>query len=107
MSWNKIGDVRRAQGDLAGALSAYADGLEIAQKLAARDPSQTEWQRDLSVSWNKIGDVRRAQGDLSGARKHYERALEIIEPLAKKDPSNAQWRSDLEWVRARLDENAP
>ncbi len=38
-----------------------------AEKLAAADPGNAGWQRDLSVSLNKIGDVRQAQGDLAGA----------------------------------------
>ena len=59
VSYDRIGDVQRAQGDLPSALSSYKQGLEIAQKLAARDPANTEWQRDLSVSHNKIGDVLR------------------------------------------------
>jgi len=40
--------------------------LGIAEALAARDPANTEWQRDLSVSHNKIGDVLLAQGDGPG-----------------------------------------
>ena len=61
-----------AQGDLAGALAAYEAGLAIAERLAAADPGNAGWQRDLSVSRNKLGDVRRAQGDLAGALAAYE-----------------------------------
>ena len=64
---DRIGDVLLAQGDRAGALAAYRKGLAIAEKLAARDPANTDWQRDLSVSHNKIGDVLVAQGDGEGA----------------------------------------
>ena len=46
---------------------AYTDGKAIAEKLAAADPGNAQWQRDLSVSWDKLGDVRLAQGDLAGA----------------------------------------
>jgi len=45
-----IGDVRVAQGDLAAALTAYEDGLEIARDLAARDPGNAGWARDVWVS---------------------------------------------------------
>ncbi|MGE0480538.1 MAG: hypothetical protein AB7Q17_08710, partial [Phycisphaerae bacterium] len=91
----RVGDVRVAQGDLPGALQAYTDGLEIARKLAARDPSQTEWQRDLSVSWERIGDVRRAQGDLPGALQAYTDSLETRRKLAARDPSQTEWQRDL------------
>ena len=61
-----LGDVRSAQGDLAGALKAYSDGLAIADRLAKSDPGNAGWQRDLSVSYEKVGDVQVAQGDLPG-----------------------------------------
>ena len=56
--------MRVAQGDLPGALSAYEAALAIAERLAAADPGNANWQRDLAVSHNKLGDVRVAQGDL-------------------------------------------
>ena len=39
----------------------------VARKLAATDPSNVEWQRDVSVSLERVGDVRRAAGDRAGA----------------------------------------
>ena len=39
-----------AQGDGAGALAAHRKCLVIAEALAARDPANTGWQRDLSVA---------------------------------------------------------
>jgi hypothetical protein len=38
-SFNKVGDVRLAAGDRAGALAAYEESLVIRRKLAAADPS--------------------------------------------------------------------
>ena len=45
-----------------------------AERLAAADPANTEWQRDLSVSHNKLGDVAVAAGDLAAARDRYQAA---------------------------------
>ena len=90
-----IRDRRTAQGDLAGALESYQAGLDIAEKLAAADPGNAGWQRDLSVSHNKIGDVRTAQGDLAGALESYRASLDIREKLAADDPGNAGWQRDL------------
>ena len=56
-----------------GALAAYRKGLAIREALAARDPANTEWQRDLSVSHDKIGDVLVAQGDGPGALAAYRK----------------------------------
>jgi tetratricopeptide (TPR) repeat protein len=92
-----MGDVLRAQGDLAGALQAYRETQTILTRLAAADPSNAGWQRDLSVSHNKVGDVLRAQGDLAGALKAYRESLAVAARLAAADPSNAGWQRDL-WV---------
>jgi hypothetical protein len=84
-----------AQGDGPGALAAYQAGLTIAEGLAKRDPANTQWQRDLSVSNNKIGDVLVAQGDGPGALAAYQAGLTIAEGLAKRDPANTQWQVDV------------
>ena len=39
MSYNKLGDVQVAQGDLAAALKSYRDGLAIFERLAQSDPA--------------------------------------------------------------------
>jgi tetratricopeptide (TPR) repeat protein len=93
--YGKIGDVQKAQGDLAGALKSYNDSLAIAERLAKADPGNAGWQRDLSASYGKIGDVQKAQGDLAGALKSYNDSLAIAERLAKADPGNAGWQKDL------------
>ena len=87
--------MRVAQGDLAGALAAYDEGLTIARDLAARDPGNAGWARDVSVSLNKVGDVRRAQGDLPGALAAYDESLTIRRDLAARDPGNAGWARDV------------
>ena len=92
---NKVGDVKTAQGDLAGALKAYQDSLAIRDRLAKSDPGNAGWQRDLSVSYDKVGDVKTAQGDLAGALKAYQDSLAIADRLAKSDPGNAGWQRDL------------
>ena len=50
---------RRAQG-LSGRASPSP------RSWPAQDPSNAEWQRDLSVSFDRIGDVQRARGNLDG-----------------------------------------
>ena len=102
VSHNKVGDVLKAQGDLAGALKAYRDSLAIAERLSQSDPSNAGWLRDLSVSHNKVGDVLKAQGDLAGALKAYRDSLAIAERLSQSDPSNAGWLRDLSVSHDRI-----
>lgn len=83
------------QEDLRGALGSYGKALSIRETLAGRDPGNTEWKRDLSMSYNKVGDVQMQQEDLSGALGSYRKALSIRETLAGHDPANADWQRDL------------
>ncbi len=95
VSFDRVGNVQVAQGDLAGALKSYRDSLAIRERLATSDPGNAGWQRDLSVSFNKVGDVQMAQGDLAGALKSYRDSLAIAERLATSDSGNAGWQRDL------------
>ncbi len=92
---NRQADLALLRGDLAGAGQAYRAALAVRERLARADPSNAQWQRDLSVSQDNIGQVLRAQGDLAGAEQAYRAALAVRERLAKADPSNAQWQRDL------------
>ena len=71
-------------GDGRGALVAYRQALGIREALAARDPANTQWQRDLAASHEKIGDVLVAQGGGRGALAAYRQAFAIREPLAAR-----------------------
>ena len=62
MSYDCVGDVMAAQGDLPEALKSFRDGLAISERLARADPSNAGWQRDLSVSYDRIGDVLEGAG---------------------------------------------
>ena len=91
------GDVRVAQGNLPAALAAYEEGLAIVRDLAARDPGNAGWARDLAVSLNNVGDVRVAQGAMPAALAAFEEGLAIRRDLAERDPGNAGWARDV-WV---------
>jgi hypothetical protein len=77
VSHNKVGDVRVAPGDLAGALGAYQAGLAIAERLAARDAGNGGWQRDLLVPRSKIGDALPRLGAVAGARRSADAARDL------------------------------
>jgi tetratricopeptide (TPR) repeat protein len=82
VSHNKVGDVLVARGDLAGALSAYEAGLAIRERLAAVDPSNTLWQRDLIVSHWRLAAVAERRGDGDAAVRAFGAALSLAERLA-------------------------
>ena len=74
--------------DRAGALSAYEESLAIRRKLAASDPKNTGWQRDVSVGLCQVGNVQVAAGDRAAALSAYEESLAILRKLAASDPDN-------------------
>ncbi|MDF1735453.1 MAG: hypothetical protein P1U37_09230 [Minwuia sp.] len=69
--------------------------LDRAGAQVERDPENTEWQRDLSISHDRVGDIRVATGDREGARKAFEAGMRIHEALARRDPENTEWQRDL------------
>ncbi|MEM9460148.1 MAG: tetratricopeptide repeat protein [Myxococcota bacterium] len=89
------GDYLQRVGDLEGAKGCYERALEVLKRLAEGDPSNSTWQRDLSISYEKVGNVARGMGDLEGARGHYERALGVSKCLAEEDSSDSTWQRDL------------
>ena len=100
MSWNKLGDVRVAQGDLAGAVQAYGDARAIREKLAGSDPGNAEWQRDLIVLHWRIADIfERLPQRVGEASTHWLEALCISHQLAdtgRLAPTDANFIEELE-----------
>ena len=72
---NGIVDTRRINNDIA----AYRDALAIAERLAAADPGNAEWQRDLIVSCVKLSEAAPAE-----AAAWLTRALGVARTLAQE-----------------------
>jgi tetratricopeptide (TPR) repeat protein len=101
VSYERIGNVLVAQGNLPEAMKAFREGLAIAERLARDDPGDAGWQRNLSVLYDRIGDVLVAQGNLPEALKASRDSLPIAERLARGDPDNACWLRNLSvsWIK--------
>ena len=101
-----LGDFRVALGDLDGAAEVYEEAEGRMRELAASEPTDTDWQRDVSVSLDRVGDVRVARGDLDGALAAFEEGLTIRPRLAESDPRNAGWQRDVAYSYHKLAEFA-
>jgi hypothetical protein len=101
VSYSKIGDVQSA---LSSALNSYKQGLEIAQKLAARDPANAQWKTDLVISLVKLASMLEQQGTprKREAGINYHRALEILQPLAAENRLTAEQKTWISLLEARL-----
>jgi tetratricopeptide (TPR) repeat protein len=97
-----LGDVEAAFGNRSAALAHHERGQTLVQALAARDPNNAEWQRDLSVSYERVGDISAARGDRDAALKAYKDGLDIAKQLAARDPSNAEWQRDIAYSYWRI-----
>src|SRR5262249_22492224 len=67
------------------------------ERLATADPSNTEWQGDLSTAYERVGDALVAKGRLDEALRAYRDSLVIAERLAATDPSNTRLQSELQF----------
>jgi tetratricopeptide (TPR) repeat protein len=90
-----LGDVRVAQGDSPGALAEYRKVLQIAEALVVRDPTNTQWQCDLSVCHERMGNVLMMQGDAPGALAAYCKALRTREAQTVCDAAAPQRQREL------------
>ena len=95
VSYNNLGHVDLAVGNLGRARDACEKSLEIRARLAEADPDNKGWQLDLSMSYYNLGNVDVAAGNLNGARGSYEKCLKIREHLSEVDPGNSQWQQYL------------
>ena len=77
VSYNKLGDIKIAQGNLANAKANYEKGLQIRETLTDMDPKNAGYKRDLAVSYEKM-----AQIDMPNAKTHWMTAHKIMKALS-------------------------
>jgi len=78
----------------------------VSQRLAAADPANADWQRDLSASLEKLGGLAVARGDLTEAERYYTDCHQTLDRLASSDRGNAAWQHDLSVSLEKLGELA-
>ena len=86
ISAGKLGWVSILQDEFVPAREAYEKSLVIAKRLAVTDPSNTQWQLDLSIGYDGLGSVLIPEGEFGPAREAFEKSLDIRKRLAVIDP---------------------
>jgi hypothetical protein len=104
VSYNKVGEVQQAQGDLTAALQSYSDSRAIRERLAKADPGNAGWQRDLSVSYAKLADAYRKSDHPAKACDALTAGRVIVAKLVEEHPDWAQWKQDLAWFDHQIAE---
>jgi tetratricopeptide (TPR) repeat protein len=97
-----LGDVLQVQGKLEEAQVAFGEYLAISRRLAAQDPSNACWQRELAVAHSKVGGMFEAQGKLALALAAFREFLAILGRVAAQDPSNAGWQRELAVAHSKV-----
>jgi tetratricopeptide (TPR) repeat protein len=77
------------------ALSEYRKSVFLSEKLAAVNPGNIAWQRDVATSYERVGDVLGAAGRREEALIEHRKALAVRERLAQGDRGNATLQREL------------
>lgn len=99
---HQIGQVRFALGKIPEAGEAFRQSLAMARRLAARDPSNAEWQFELGQSHFWLGFLRWNERDLDAALGQFESYREISRALVERDPSNTGWQLEAAYSYSNL-----
>jgi len=100
VTFGKIGEALVMRGKWAAARDAVTDQFGLYQDLAALDPGNNQWQRELAVAHMDFAAIKNDNNG-PGAKleaevlAHYAQALAIRTRLIQVEPSNAQWQMDL------------
>ena len=65
-----LGEAAYETGDLAAARGAYERALELRERMAAAEPGNLEWQRDLAVSLDRSAMLRQRPATLPRRAEH-------------------------------------
>jgi tetratricopeptide (TPR) repeat protein len=108
-SGDVLAQVRAALGlgDIAAAGSIsekqhYGAALELAERLAERDPDGAAAQRSLAVAHERIGDVHRRNNEPSAALERYKVSLAIAERAANAHPDDSELQRNLSWAHSSI-----
>jgi tetratricopeptide (TPR) repeat protein len=73
------GEIVAKQGNLETAIESYKKGLEIFKRLAAADPTNSQWQLDMVVSFWRLSSLEDINAKL--VRDYLNKGLEILRKL--------------------------
>ena len=85
---SKLGELAIAEEDFVLAGPFLEEHIALARKIAASDPKDEDFQRDLAGAHERHQRLATRSGDLEKARHHAEEAHKIVSHLADFDPGN-------------------
>jgi tetratricopeptide (TPR) repeat protein len=97
VSYERLGDVQVAQGDLPAALTSYQIDLATMERLAKSDPGNAGWQSDLALSYASFAKAYRRYDDNDKALEALRQGQAIMAHVVELSPENASWKRYLAW----------
>lgn len=98
----QLGDLMITVGRTADAMAEYRAGHVILERLAAADPGNAGWQRDVAMSNAQLGATYRQCKDPAQARRFLLAGRAIMAGLVARYPDWVEWKRDLAWVDGQL-----
>jgi hypothetical protein len=103
-----VGMANSGLDQLQDALARFRQGTGVMEALAASDPQNVSWSRDLMLAYGHVagvlGDPRlRNLGDRAGALQAYRKAADIGRMLYEADPADWRAAADYGIVLSRLE----
>jgi tetratricopeptide (TPR) repeat protein len=94
VTYERLGTVLAARGNLGGAIKAYRDGLVILDQLAksAPDNLSPQLQHERAALYLRIGDAQMEAGDVAAAEKSFRDHAAIIKGLLEADAHDPELR---------------
>ena len=85
----EVGTDEKSGGSTA-AREQFQRALDIAQKLVADRPNDSDAQRELAVCYEKLGDAVLRTSAVAAARGFYQQSLAVREKMHRDNPDDAQ-----------------
>lgn len=70
VSWERLCNARRMQGDLAGALEAFNELQHVDEEIPTSDTNNPDWQRDRAIRYDRIGQIFESGENLGRRLRH-------------------------------------
>ncbi len=89
----QFADIRASQGRLLESVTNYDRAIQKYLPLLAANPTNLDWQFELTRTWNNLGISFARQADYTNAFEALNKALTLREQLIQIQPTNILWLS--------------
>jgi tetratricopeptide (TPR) repeat protein len=90
-----LGLAEQTGGDLVTPEARYREALAEHRLLAARDPSNADWQRAVGVDADRMGSLMNLRGDRRAAIPWLKESAEVSVRVSEIAPENLEWKRDI------------